>query len=182
VLELVEAVPPTIAVKLAACLGLEPSLSEGDLCRSAEVPKRQTNQVLDVVGIRILIGERVGEVGGGINFAELTGQIEGVTVRWLHLDPVGLSNARDEIQARNREALGSEPLCQLTRLTQGCEHDPGCRGEPALHLEGKLGGFLHTRTLPGEIRLRSRRHDHLQKPAVRAVEDDASGSAVIPEP
>ena len=63
-LELVKTVRPTVRVKLTASLGFEGMLSQGDLGRLVEIPKRQLDQVLDVVGIWGLVYERVGEGGG----------------------------------------------------------------------------------------------------------------------
>src|SRR5215211_2130446 len=102
-LELVEAVRPPVPVKRTTRLGLERALSEVNLGRFTEIPKRQRDQCLYVVGIGILPAERAGEAGGWIDFSELPGQIEGVALRRLHLDPVALSDAGLELQARGGE-------------------------------------------------------------------------------
>ena len=46
--ELVEAVRPTVPVKLKASLGLERSLGEDDFGRLAEIPEGEIDQGLDV--------------------------------------------------------------------------------------------------------------------------------------
>ncbi len=51
-LELVEAFRPAVPMELAASLRLERPLGQGDLRRVAEIPKRQLDDGLDVVGIR----------------------------------------------------------------------------------------------------------------------------------
>src|SRR5918995_3326469 len=55
--------------------------------------------------IGVLPDEREGEAGRRVDFAELSGQIEGIPLRRLHLDPVALSDARAELQAWGGESL-----------------------------------------------------------------------------
>ena len=63
--------PSTVPVEFAARLGLEGTLSEDDLRRLAEIPKRQLGKGLDIFGIWILIYERKDEAGGRVDLAEL---------------------------------------------------------------------------------------------------------------
>src|SRR5512133_2573407 len=72
--ELLEAVPPTVLVKLAARFCLERALSEGDFRHRTKTPKRQLDDSLDVIRIRVLILERVSQAARRINLAKLAGQ------------------------------------------------------------------------------------------------------------
>jgi hypothetical protein len=53
--EPVEGIRPAVAVQFQPWLGLERALGERDLGRLAEVPKRELDEVLDIVWVRVLV-------------------------------------------------------------------------------------------------------------------------------
>jgi hypothetical protein len=141
VLQLVEAVHPTVAVKRKTRLGLERALGEGDLRRVAEIPEREASHRLDVVGIWVLPDEAECEVGGPLELEELAALIEAVGLRRLHLDPIAPSDTRLEPQARNGEALRPPPLRELRRVAEGAEHDRTRGRKQARQGESELTGW-----------------------------------------
>ena len=142
-LEPVERVGPAVPVEFAARLGLEGTLSEDDLRRLAEIPKRQLDNGLDIVGIWVLIYERADEAGRRVDLAELPGDIERIALSWLHLDPVAASDAGFEFEARNREALRPPPLRKLVGSAERPKDNRRSGGDDALQLEGQLARLRH---------------------------------------
>ena len=76
-LELVEAVRPTVPVKRTTRLRPERALGQSNRRRFTEIPQREADHRLDVVGIGVLPDEGVGETCGRLELTELPGQIEG---------------------------------------------------------------------------------------------------------
>src|SRR6185369_10689985 len=93
------------------------------------------DQGLDVVRVGVLPDERVVEPGRRLDLAELAGQVEGVAVWRLHLDPVALAGARLEAQARHDEPLRPPPTRQLPGIGEGREHLLARSRKNALRLE-----------------------------------------------
>jgi hypothetical protein len=122
-------------VELAARLGVEGALSNDDLSGLAEVPERQLDESLAVVGIGVLPRERVGEAAGRIDYAELAGEAERIAVGRLHLDAIALSDAGVEVETRGGEAVRPPPPRQLVRSAEGSEHNRRSGGNDALDLE-----------------------------------------------
>src|SRR5215217_447488 len=134
-LQPVERLRPTVPVQLAPRLSPERALAQAGLRRSAEVPERQLDQRLDVVGIRRLPSEGMGEAAGRVDLAELAGQVEGIALGRLHLDPVAAPDARVVVEARHAEARRSPPPCQLVRVRESVEHDRRRRRQDPLDVK-----------------------------------------------
>src|SRR3954452_6931560 len=134
-LQLVEAVFPAVAVEGPARLGLERPLGETHLRRLTEIPKRQFGESLGVVGIRGLPHEEQHKPLGRIDLPELAGQMEGVALGRLHLDPVALADPRLELEVCHALSLGASPLGELLRVGAGVEGERRGRRKNALDLE-----------------------------------------------
>ena len=135
-LDLAEAVRPTVAVKLTPRLGPEGTLPEEDLSRLAEISKRQLDQGFNIVGSWILPYERVREPRRRINFAELPSEVERIALGRLHLDSVAVSDPGVEFKTRDGEALRPPPLGQLFRIEESPNDDRTCSGNHPPDLEG----------------------------------------------
>jgi hypothetical protein len=59
----------------ARALGIRDPLGEADFRGLAEIPEGEVDQGLDVIGIRLLPSEGVGQPGGWIDLTELPSQI-----------------------------------------------------------------------------------------------------------
>jgi hypothetical protein len=88
-------------------------------------------------GWGVLPHERIGEAGGRVDVAELSGEIEGIALGRLHLDPVAASPAWVEVEAREGEAIRPPPFRQLIRIAEQTEHGRRSGRKDALYLEGE---------------------------------------------
>ena len=135
VLQLVEAVRPTVAVKRKTRLGLERALGEGDLRRFSEIPERGPTTVSTSSGSGSsqtkLNARRAGRSARGTRRPDRSGRPPAAASRSSRP-----SDARLEPQARNGEALRPPPLRELRRVAEGAEHDRTRGGKHARQGEG----------------------------------------------
>jgi hypothetical protein len=75
------------------------------------ITEEKIDPSFNVIGVGFLVCERIGEPIGRVDSLELTGDVEGIALRRLHLDPIGRADPRLELQPRDGEPRRTPPPC-----------------------------------------------------------------------
>src|SRR4051794_31776628 len=97
-------------------LGGELALGERHLRFLAAIGERHCYECLSIVRVRRVPDEGVGKDEGRIDCAEFAVQLEEVSFRRLHRDPIATAEARLELDAGDRKALRPPPAGELLRV------------------------------------------------------------------
>jgi hypothetical protein len=75
------------------------------------ITEEKIDPSFNVIGVGFFVYERIGEPIGRVDSLELTGDVEGIALRRLHLDPIVRADSRLELQPRDGEPGRTPALC-----------------------------------------------------------------------
>src|SRR5690348_638553 len=122
--------------------GLERALIETDVGARIHWLEGECDPRLLIVGIRFFIDEREAEAARRVDGAEGSADVEDISIRRLHRDPVvrALDGIEDEL--RDGESSRPPPAPKLLSVDERLEDAFLRRDEALLRVQPQLGGFL----------------------------------------
>ena len=117
-----KAVGPPSLVEIASRLRHERALEKLDVGCAVRVAQRQARNRLAIIRVRRHPAKPVSEARWWNDFDVGTDQVEQLTHRWAHCDPIHAADSYIEVDLGAGEALRTPPLGDLLRVSHRSEH------------------------------------------------------------